>query len=181
MLGVRYWHSSSTEICRMSGYAEGGGDGDDDGDSKSHTSTGSHLTTSKNRPRSDQTGISKNGQRVLLAVKVIFGIILFTLVLVCTVFSKLTLVSLTSKLRISTRCNDTLADKSCPEQISAAGTHQAVTIYWQLFFVIIIPTLLTFLRTLVFGVLGKTTKTYPWPKLWSGIAVSGTNSVCCML
>ena len=157
----------------MTGYPEG------DGDTTSRTSTGSHLATSSSRPRSDNTGISKNQQRLLLVVKVIFGFILFTIVLVCTVFSKLTLVNLTSQLRMFTRCNDTLPS-TCPKQIDEAGTRdEAVTIYWQLFFIIIIPTLLTFLRTLVFGVLGKTTKTFPWPKLSSGIAVS--IPFCCML
>ena len=116
---------------------------------------------------------STPGTRVFFVIKAIFGFIFYLLVLVCTVFSKLTLVSLTDKLREITFCNDTTY-KNCPGKIEDAKEKVpiAVSLYWQLLLVMMVPTFIAFLRSLVFGVLGKTKQSYPWPKMKSAIVVS---------
>ncbi len=105
--------------------------------------------------------------RAIFMIKVLFGFVFYILVLVCTVFSKLTLVKLTDNLREATFCNDSSTAKECKSKDGLA-----VSLYWQLLLVMIIPTFIEFLRSLVFGVLGKTTKTYPWPRMKSIIVVS---------
>ena len=87
-------------------------------------------------------------------------VFLCALVLVCTVFSKLTLVSLTDKLRSATHNETHLCDENC----SPDPNHDAaVGLYWQLLLVMIIPNIISFLRSLLFGVLRKTKKNFPWP------------------
>ena len=112
----------------------------------------------------DDSSESKRVKKLLFVVKVIFGIFFYVIVLVSTVFSKLTLVNLTHKLRTFT----TDPSNSKPKSLSVA-------LYWQLLLVIMIPTFITFVRSLVSGVLGKTTKTFPWPTMRSAITVSAKN------
>ena len=84
--------------------------------------------------------------------------------------SKLTLVSLTDALKNHIFQNSSIKNltwKDHPED-----KESAVSIYWQLLLVMVVPNLLTFLRCLCFGFLGKTTNSYPWPKRWAAILVS---------
>ena len=104
--------------------------------------------------------VSKGTRRILYALKFFIGVLLFILVLGCSMFSKLSLVSITDKLRTVTWniSKSRESEKSAPEL-----TDEAATLYWQLFFVMILPNVLTFFRSFVFGVFGKTRKTFPWP------------------
>ena len=104
--------------------------------------------------------VSKSTRRLLYAVKFFIGVVLFILVLGCSMFSKLSLVSITDKLRTVT-WNRSQSEKSRAE--IAELTDEAATLYWQLFFVMILPNVLTFGRSFVFGVFGKTRKSFPWP------------------
>lgn len=104
--------------------------------------------------------MSKSTRRLLYAVKFFIGVLLFILVLGCSMFSKLSLVSITDKLRTVT-WNRSQSEKSRAE--IAELTDEAATLYWQLFFVMILPNVLTFGRSFVFGVFGKTRKSFPWP------------------
>ena len=45
-------------------------------------------------------------------------------------------------------------------------------VYWQLLFVMVLPHCLTFVRSAVVGVIGKTRKSYPWPSKRALYAVS---------
>ena len=102
--------------------------------------------------------------KVLLGIKSIIGFALLIVVLGSSVLSKLTLVSLTDRLR-STYFNLTAG-------ISSDGRTTAVTLYWYLQFILLIPSLITFLRCIVVGVIGKTTKSFPWPTFKAIIFVS---------
>ena len=88
-------------------------------------------------------------KRLRYGIKAAIGFIFLVMVLGSSVLSKLTLVSLTDKLR-------------------AATGNEAVTLYWYLQFILLIPTFITFLRCLVFGVIGS----FPWPKTKAIIFVS---------
>ena len=105
--------------------------------------------------------VSKGTRRILYAVKFFIGVLLFILVLGCSMFSKLSLVSITDKLRTVTWNRSRELGKSDTEV--AELTDEAATLYWQLFFVMVLPNVLTFFRSFVFGVFGKTRKTFPWP------------------
>ena len=102
--------------------------------------------------------VSKGTRRILYALKFFIGVLLFILVLGCSMFSKLSLVSITDNLRTVTLNRSRESGKSAAEL-----TDKAATLYWQLFFVMILPNVLTFFRSFVFGVFGKTRKTFPWP------------------
>ena len=88
--------------------------------------------------------------RSFRAVKVAIGALLFALVLSATVVSKLTLISMTSRL-----------GSALVADVVVTGT--AVSLYWQLLFVIMVPQCVTFVRTMLRGVCGKRTSTFPWP------------------
>ena len=103
--------------------------------------------------------VSKGTRRILYALKFFIGVLLFILVLGCSMFSKLSLVSITDKLRTVTW---NISQSPPPGEISML-TDKAATLYWQLFFVLILPNVLTFGRSFVFGVFGKTRKSFPWP------------------
>lgn len=110
-------------------------------------------------------GKGDNKKRCMLAIKFAVGILFFFAVLLCTVFSKLTLISLTGQLHnVTYNLTEENSDDSKKEK--------AITLYWQLLLVIMIPNIVTFLRCLVFGVLGKTRKSYPWPKAQAAVIVS---------
>lgn len=109
---------------------------------------------------------TKWSRQILLSIKIIIGVILLVVVLGSSVLSKLTLVSLTDRLRYVTVNSSDIAS------ISSEAHSAAVTLYWYLQFVLIVPSLITFLRCLVVGVIGKTTKSFPWPTLKMAVVVS---------
>lgn len=94
--------------------------------------------------------MSAQTKRIFSVVKFAIAVLLFLLVLGCSVLSKLALVSLTDRLRNATYGSGLKEDK-------------AVTIYWQLLLVITIPNAVSFIRSFVFGVFGKTRANFPWP------------------
>ena len=92
-----------------------------------------------------------------MLLKFTIGTLLLLTAIVFTVLSKLTLISMTSRLSYALAVKETSA---------------AVSLYWQLLFVMMAPQCITFLRTMVRGVCGKTTDTFPWPTLLAGLMVS---------
>ena len=93
------------------------------------------------------------------------------IVLGTSVLSKLTLVSLTDKLRNVTYYPNSTKRAAADNEVDF---DTAVTLYWYLQFVLLVPNLITFVRCLAFGVIGKTTITYPWPKGCNILLVSFT-------
>ena len=126
------------------------------------TSMGNQRRTQKGNKTATNTVASKY---LLLAIKTVIGCIFCLIVLAASVLSKLTLVSLTDKLRSVTHYPNATARTKEDET-------EAVTIFWYLQFILFIPNFVTFMRCLVFGVIGKTTNTFPWPKWRSIILVS---------
>ena len=95
-------------------------------------------------------------------LNVAIGVLLLVVVLFFTVLSKLTLISMTSRL------NAALArDEPSDSDI--------VSLYWQLLFVMMVPQCITFLRTMMRGVCGKKTATFPWPTFRALLVVSPVN------
>ena len=112
----------------------------------------------QNGQRRPRPGISKRTGRVLYALKFIVGMLFFGIVLTCSMFSKLTLVNITDRLRAVTW--NISEEPATRVQMQAT----AVSLYWQLFFVMILPNAIAFVRSFVIGVFGKTKKTFPWPR-----------------
>ena len=109
--------------------------------------------------------VSPFTKRVLLCIQGIIGILLFAIVLVCSLLSKLSLLSITDRLRQLTIANGS-------NSTAKAARNEAAGLYWQLFFVMVLPNCVTFVRSFVFGVFGKTRKSYPWPSRWALLGVS---------
>ena len=128
----------------------------------------SHSDDYVTRENGADVEISKGTRRVLYALKSLMGVLLFALVLTCSMFSKLTLVSITDRLRTFTW---NISNEPTKAQFDA-DTNRAASLYWQLFFIIILPNVIAFARSFVFGVFGKTKKSFPWPKPIAVLLVS---------
>ena len=97
------------------------------------------------------------------------GFLLFATALSLTVLSKLSVISMTSRLNV----NET--DGLVKEETSVAGNDgksTAVGLYWQLLLAMVIPNVLTLFRTLLRGMCGKQTVNYPWPTKKALVVVS---------
>ena len=118
--------------------------------------------SSLNRTQAEQTTTpvdTVKTKKVLLCIKSFIGVVFLVIVLVSSVLSKLTLVSLADRLR-----NVTYYPNASKKDTTEHERTTAVTLYWYLQFVLLIPNFITLVRCLAFGVIGKTTRTYPWPK-----------------
>ena len=127
---------------------------------KEQNTSGSSPYTELTDESGSDVEMSKGTRRVLYALKFFIGMLLFVLVLACSMFSKLTLVSITDQLRNVT-WSITASGTRDPDEI--ANRSRATRLYWQLFFIMVLPNVLTFARSFVFGVFGKTKKSFPWP------------------
>lgn len=144
---------------------------------------GSTLRLAPHR-QSNKEPDKRSPNHVLLGLKAAIGLVFFAIVLISSVFSKLTLVSLTERLRIVTMPfqNESKTEQQTHQtaisysNVESATPEEAVSIYWQLLVILIVPNLLTFLRCFFFGFLGKTRKNFPWPKRKAVIMVSKFNS-----
>ncbi|CAI8032189.1 Chitin synthase chs-2, partial [Geodia barretti] len=101
------------------------------------------------------SAISRN-KKLRLGLRLVIGFVLLLAVLGCVAGSKLTLVALANKLRHVTvnQTKQELKDRST--DISR--------LYWQLVIILVLPHCLTFVRSAVVGVIGKTRKAHPWPR-----------------
>ena len=123
---------------------------------------------------------------VLLGLKAVIAIVFFVIFLVSSVLSKLTLLSLTEALRNFTM---PFSNKTFPtatrnltvkenEEMMYNSRSNAVSIYWQLLIILIVPNFITFLRCLFIGFLGKTRGNFPWPRIEAVLAVSISMLYC---
>jgi len=117
---------------------------------------------------------------VLFGLKVIIGIIFFVVFLVSSVLSKVTFFSLTNELRSLTMNESINGSRHDSESMLPEDKSKAVTIYWQLLIILLVPNIITFLRCLFFGFLGKTTTNFPWPRKEAALVVSQFTVVECM-
>ena len=113
------------------------------------------------RPTTQTDEDDQSKARCSKITKVVVGMLLFSIVITCTVLSKLSLISLTSQL------NDTIGEIRQIElnnsETATAMHNRAAGLFWQLLFIILIPQFVTFFRALFFGVCGKQSRTFPWP------------------
>jgi hypothetical protein len=106
-------------------------------------------------------------KKLLFCIQVFIGVIFFFIVLGSAILNKLTLISLAGKMRSAT-----FFFNSSHKEITSDDRQTAVTLYWYLQFVLLVPNCITLLRCLALGVLEKTTKSFPWPTLEAIIIVS---------
>lgn len=95
----------------------------------------------------------------------IVKLVLFVSVLTCLVFSKITLVKLFAELHLLSNFSNTSSSTSNLDAIYAAR------LYWMLLFIIMIPSIVTWLRSVLGGLLSKSPRR-PWPRRASIIGVS---------
>lgn len=98
--------------------------------------------------------------KLLLVLKFSTEIFLSFVVLLCSVVSKLTLVGLTDNLRDIAATLRNKTDVPNPETAS-----RATTLYWQLLLILLAPNCVTVVRCLLFGFIGKSYQTFPFPNL----------------
>ena len=90
--------------------------------------------------------------------------LLFGGVLTCLVFSKLTIIKIISELhRLSNFSIHHFEDNFDTNKSIA----RAANLYWMLFFIVMIPNLIAWIRAILSGLLKKSSS-HPWPK-WSAL------------
>ncbi len=149
------WHELSSTISKREERYNGGG---------------GHVTVHVAENGPDTGEDSETGtRRVLFGIKSFIGVLLFAIVLVSTVLSKVTLISMTGKLR-NHMWN---IHANAPKSNSEGSRGEVAVLYWQLLFVMVLPHCVTFLRSFFVGVFGKTRKSFPWPTPRAAVLVSG--------
>lgn len=129
-------------------------------------------TQLKQRPHPAASEQQSGSTTVLMALKVFSEISLSCVVLLCTVFSKLSLVGLASHLGDVQRMvnNGSGAD--------TATISKGVSLYWQLLLILLVPNCITFLRCLLFGFVGKSGRSFPFPRRSAFVAVCAWGEMC---
>lgn len=119
------------------------------------TENGQSSQMPPRRLREARTGSGGEANQQPLILRIIKWIALGLIALcVCagTVLSKVTLVSITGRMFRLSR-DSHLEDLTTPRSV----------LFIQLTFVLVIPEVISFVSCLVRGVIGKTTKSFPWP------------------
>jgi chitin synthase len=93
----------------------------------------------------------------------IVKVLLFVSVLTCLVFNKLTFIKILADLHnLSNFTNISEHTSTNEEDSSHRDAVAAANLYWMLFFIMLVPNILTWIRSLLYGVLSKSSHS-PWP------------------
>lgn len=102
-------------------------------------------------------------------------IFLVASVLTCLVLSKLTIIKILAELHILGDYNDSCKQSDQPNQQPfndpVQARHLAANLYWMLFFIVMVPNLISWIRTVLSGLLSKSPRR-PWPKFTALLGVS---------
>ena len=90
----------------------------------------------------------------------------FFLMLICTVFSQISLVNLTNQLRLHANCSGNATDNDCLDTEDEA---EAIAVFWYIVIILMIPNLHTFIKSFMHGVRSQQNL---WPSIVSGFVVS---------
>lgn len=96
-------------------------------------------------------------------------LLLFGGVLTCLVLSKLTFIKIIAELRVLSNFSNSTSSTSNNSLIRAAN------LYWMLFFIVMIPNLIAWIRAIFNGLLTKS-PSHPWPKRSAVLGVSELQS-----
>lgn len=114
----------------------------------------------KSKPKTEKRNIYHISITKVKLLTFVVKALLFTSVLACLVYSKLTVIQIFGELHLlsnfSSPIDDFILDdeRSTPEEVAA-------TLYWMLLFIVIVPNLITLFRSLG-GVLSRSPQR-PWP------------------
>ena len=127
------------------------------------------VSTSSIETSDDEISLSNQHKRVfqskkstIIALVWFVKLLLFGGVLTCLVLSKLTIIKIITDLHILT--NISIHKVSDDHDTGKSLTH-AANLYWMLFFIVMIPNLIAWIRATLSGLLRKSSS-HPWPK-WS--------------
>jgi len=104
---------------------------------------------------------------ILRIIKIVALLLIAACTLVGTVFSKISFVSITGRMYSLYTEND-------------RNSYEKSQTFVQLVFVLIVPDILCFFHCLVWGVIGKTNRSFPWPR-WRAMLLVRHNCLCVFL
>ena len=127
------------------------------------------LEESTEVPRDSSNRVFQSSKTKINALVWFVRILLMASGLTCLVLSKITVIKIIAELHILGKYNDTpksseLLDKSLNPALAA-------NLYWMLFFIVMIPNLISWIRTVLSGLLSKSPRR-PWPKCTALFGVS---------
>ena len=125
-----------------------------------------HNQGSRSRELEESDGENDSSEEsfyiTLRVIKVVSLLLIGACALVGMVFSKITFVSITS--RMYTLCNSANVENN-----------KKSVIFFQLVFILVIPELLSLLYCLIWGFIGKTSRSFPWPSWKAMVLVSAAS------
>ena len=120
--------------------------------------------------------VPKHFRLIRIAVK----LLMFLLVLSALVASKVSLVTILGHLRSMTNFSLSAESGMSNDGADVEGDIKtAVGLYWQLLLILVIPNLITWVRALFNGVIGKSAS-QPWPKYEAILMVSRCSILICL-
>ena len=104
---------------------------------------------------------------------VLVKLLLFVSVLTCLVFNKLTLIKIIADLHMLSNFskNGSQSADQYSDQSKDSTLKQTANLYWILFFIVLVPNIITWIWSLFSGVMKKSSHC-PWPKYTAIIGVS---------
>ena len=112
--------------------------------------------------------IFQSGKRTVKVVVWFVKLLLFGVVLTCLVLSKLTIIKIIAELHLLSNFSiNYLPDDSSKH----SSLKHAANLYWMLFFIVVIPNLIAWIRAIFNGLLTKS-PSHPWPKRSAMLGVS---------
>ena len=126
----------------------------------------------------DETSSSTQDQHIFQydksTVKIIVWfvkLLLFCGILTCLVLSKLTILKIFADLYVLSNFSIYIVPENSTNSTSDTSLTRAANLYWMLFFIIMIPNLIAWIRAILNGLLTKS-PSHPWPKKSAVLIVS---------
>ena len=121
--------------------------------------------------RSGKKTIFSSSESSIKALVWFVKLLLVAACLTCLVLSKLTLIKIMADLHNLGTYNGSAGSSS-----SSVEKQQAASLYWMLFFIVMAPNLISWIRTVLNGLLSKSPRR-PWPKCSALLGVRKNNNL----
>ena len=126
------------------------------------------ITEENGTSSSQDQRIFQSEKRTVKIVVWFVRVLLFGGVLTCLVLSKLTIIKIIAELHLLSNFSIQYLPDDSPKHSSLI---RAANLYWMLFFIVMIPNLIAWIRAIFNGLLTKSSS-YPWPKRSAILGVS---------
>ena len=131
----------------------------------------SESETASSSSTSTQDQVFQSKKTTVKIIVWFVRLLLFCIVLLCLVLSKLTIVKIIADLHVLSNFSMYIVPDNSTSSTSNDSLIRAANLYWMLFFIVMIPNFIAWIRAIFNGLLTKS-PSYPWPKRSAMLGVS---------